>query len=256
VESRSRRQGPFAVGSLAVGVSFSADGTMLATASPGGVKLWDVATGAALGRVGDGSSADDVAFSPTAPLVAFVRTEGEGGGDAEIWDVARRSRIEVLQANAEAPYRFGRGYALAFSPDGRMLATAGDDPLVHVWDVESGKLIREFEQNVGGVLTLEFSSDGQTLAISGFDPVASLWDVATGTQIGPRLPAGSRSTMLDQSPDGRQLLTTAGNGQGAVWNIDPESWKQRACDIANRTLTREEWEEFLSGRAYKPACAT
>jgi WD40 repeat protein/tRNA A-37 threonylcarbamoyl transferase component Bud32 len=254
VESRSLRQGPFPVGSFAVGVSFSADGTTLATASPSGVKLWDVATGAALGRLGIGSYADDVAFSPTGPLVAFVRSEG--AGSAEIWDVAQRSRIATLEVNAAASYRFGRAYAIAFSPGGRMLATAGDDPLVQLWDVESGKLIREFEQNVGGVLALEFSSDGKTLAISGFDPVASLWDVATGTQIGPRLPSGSRRTMLDQSPDGRNLLTTAANGQGAVWDIDPESWKQRACDLANRTLTREEWEEFLPGRPYEPACAT
>jgi WD40 repeat protein/tRNA A-37 threonylcarbamoyl transferase component Bud32 len=254
VESRSLRRGPFRVGSFAVGVSFSADGTTLASAGPDGVKLWDVATGAVRGSLGDGSSADDVAFSPTEPLVAFVPTAGEGGRNAEIWDLAERSRIATLQVNAGA--RVGRAYALAFSPDGRTLAIAGDDPLVHLWDVKSRKLIREFPQNVGGVLTLEFSSDGQTLAISGFDPVASLWDVATGTQLGPRLPAGSRTMMLDQSPDGHHLLTTAGNGQGAVWDVEAESWKQRACDLANRTLTREEWEEFLPGRAYKPACAT
>jgi len=224
-------------------VSFSADGTTLATAGSSGVRFWNVATGAVLDSVG-GISVDDVAFSPTGPLVAFVRNEG---GDAEIWDVARRSRIRTLEAS---------GYAVAFSPDGRMLATAGDEPRVQIWDVESGKLIREFEQNVGGVQTLEFSSDGKTLAVSGFDPVASLWDVATGTQIGPRLPAGTRTTMLDQSPDGRHLLTTAANGQGAVWDIDPESWKQRACDLANRALSRAEWEEFLPGRPYEPACAT
>jgi hypothetical protein len=60
--------------------------------------------------------------------------------------------------------------------------------------------------------------------------------------------------MLDLSPDGRQLLMTTGNGQGAIWDIDPESWKQRSCAIANRALTREEWKEFLPGRAYQPAC--
>ena len=79
-------------------------------------------------------------------------------------------------------------------------------PLVHLWDVESGKLVHEFEQNGGGVFTLEFSPDGKTLAISGFDPVASLWDVATGTQIGPKLTAGNRTTMIDLSPDGRLML--------------------------------------------------
>ena len=138
-----------------------------------------------------------------------------------------------------------------------MLATAGGDPLVHLWDVRTGKLVRELEQNVGNaVWAIEFSRDGRILAISGGDSFASLWDVATGAQIGPRLGAGSRESMLDLSPDGRRLLMTSGNGQGAIWNIDPESWPQRACTLANRTLTREEWEEFLPGRPYEPACAS
>ena len=43
--------------------------------------------------------------------------------------------------------------------------------------------------------------------------------------------------MIDLSSDGRLLLETHGNGKGAVWDVDPESWKRRACDLANRTLT-------------------
>jgi WD40 repeat protein len=263
VASRSLRQGPFDVGpSQAVGVSFSADGTMLATAGGDGVNLWNVANGAALGRIGDGRRADDVAFSPTRPLLAFVRdgwaagvTAGDLGATAEIWDFAQRSRIATLQVNTGAPNREeGLGYTLAFSPDGRMLAIGGDDPLVHLWDVRTGKLIRELEQNVGGVLTLEFSPEGRILAISG-EADASLWDLATGTQVG-RLSGGSRKAMLDLSPDGRRLLMTNANGQGAVWDIHPTSQAQRACALANRTLSREEWEEFLPGRPYEPACAS
>ena len=60
--------------------------------------------------------------------------------------------------------------------------------------------------------------------------------------------------MIDLSSDGRRLLETHGNGQGAVWDVDPESWERRACALANRVLTREEWAEFLPGRPYEPAC--
>jgi len=265
VKTRSLGNGPFMVDvSQAIGVSFSADGTMLATAGSEGVGLWDAVTGAARGRLGDAGAADDVAFSPTANIVAFVRDGwlagdspgglGTGRAVAEIWDVGRRSRFATLHVNAGPPDRDeGLGQTLAFSRDGRLLVTAGDDPLVRIWEVGTGRLVRQFEQNVGGVLRLEFSPDGRTLAISG-KPDASLWDVATGTQVG-RLSGGSRRAMLDLSPDGRHLLMTNANGQGAVWDIDPDSWARRACALANRILTRKEWDEFLPGRPYEPACS-
>ena len=73
VASRSLRLGPFSVSKTSVeSLSLSADETMLATAGSDGVRLWDVATGAARGRVGDGSAVGAVAFSPAAPLVAIV----------------------------------------------------------------------------------------------------------------------------------------------------------------------------------------
>jgi WD40 repeat protein len=139
-----------------------------------------------------------------------------------------------------------------------MLATGGADTLVHLWDVSTGKLLRELEQNVGNaVWALEFSPDASVLAISGGDPYASLWDVATGEQLGPRLGGvGSREATIDLSSDGRRLLMTHGDGKGAIWDVDPKSWARRACTLANRTLTRAEWEEFLSERPYEPACAT
>ena len=257
VESRSRLRPPFRVAEgPAQGVSFSADGTMLATAGVDGVKLWAARTGAALGGVGATRSAGpiagpapagDVAFSPAGSLVAFVN---EMGGSAEIWDAARRSRIATLRPSFA---EYG-GYAVAFSPNGRILATGGLHTDVRIWDLRTGRLLRELEQGSAGVRSLDFSPDGRILAVSGFEPVASLWDVASGARIGPTLTAGDRQAQIDLSADGRHLLLTHGNGTGALWDVDPASWLQRACTLANRTLTREEWKKLVPGRPYQPAC--
>jgi WD40 repeat protein len=106
------------------------------------------------------------------------------------------------------------------------------------------------------VFTLDFSPEGTVLAASGWEPFAWLWDVATGARIGPKFTAGNGRAYIDLSLDGRRLLLTHADGRGALYDVDPESWAQRACTLANRTLTPEEWEEFLPGRPYDPACAS
>ncbi|HET8593562.1 MAG TPA: WD40 repeat domain-containing protein, partial [Solirubrobacterales bacterium] len=187
VESRSLRQ-EFYVGPPAccfLGVSISADGKILAIPGPGGVNLWEVASGEPLDTIAPGVPAGDVAFIPAGSTLAFVHAQG---GTAEVWDVAENSRITTLPVDSDSKYY----YAIAFSPDGRTLATGGvEDPITRVWDVPTGKLIRELDQGTPGAKTLDFSPDGRTLAVTGFAPVASLWDVATGARIGPTLTAGS-----------------------------------------------------------------
>ena len=247
VASRSRLHEPLYAGhpALVLAVGFSPDGATLATASSDlGLRFWDVTTGDSLDVPGFGGRASDVAFSADGAMIA----SGSDQGTAEIWDAATGASIATFDGTPED--------AVALSPDGHLLAVGGDGPVVRVWDVRTRKLVHELDQGGNGAFTLEFSPDGRTLAISGFEPVASLWDVASGTQIGPPLTAGDRRTMIDLSADGRQMLEVHGNGQGAVWDVDPGSWKRRACDLANRTLTREEWEEFLPGRPYEPACAS
>jgi WD40 repeat protein/tRNA A-37 threonylcarbamoyl transferase component Bud32 len=247
VGSRSRLHEPLYAGnpSWVLAVGFSPDGATLATASSDlGLRFWDVTTGDSLDDPGFGGSASDVAFSADGAMIA----SGSDQETAEVWDVATRTSIATFDGTPAD--------SVALSPDGHFLAVGGDGRVVRVWDVRTRKLVHELDQGGNGAFTLEFSPDGRTLAISGFEPAASLWDVASGTQIGPPLSAGDRRTMIDLSADGRQMLEVHGNGKGAVWDVDPESWKRRACDLANRTLTREEWEEILPGRPYEPACAT
>jgi WD40 repeat protein len=249
VASRSRLHQPRDAGAPAIvlAATFSPDGSTLVTASSDlGLRSWDAATGDGPDAFGPRGGASDVAFSADGAMIATVPSQG----GAEVWDTATGRPIAVFDGTR------GSDSSVALSPDGRFVAVGGFGRFVRVWDLSTRRLVHELDQGGNGAFTLEFSPDGKTLAISGFEAVASLWDVATGTQIGPRLTAGDRRTMIDLSSDGRFLLEVHANGQGAVWDVEPQSWERRACDLANRTLTREEWEEFLPGRAYEPACAS
>ncbi len=252
VESRSLRHGGIPAYGEQVGVVISKDGTTLVTASSDGIGLWDAETGESIGRI--------PAYLPFGGAPAFsddgaLLAVGFGGGGvprAQVFDVARRSRVAAMEGGPE-----GDGLSVALTPDGEKLALGGYGKVVRLWDVGTGKLIDVLDTGRGGATSLEFSADGSILAVSGFgEPAASLWDVATGTRIGPSLTAGRRTAMVDLSSDGRQLLLTLANGEAAVFDVDPESWARRACALANRALTREEWERFLPGRPYEPACAS
>ena len=55
-------------------------------------------------------------------------------------------------------------------------------------------------------------------------------------------------------PGGSQLAAAAPSGSVLVWDVNPASWRARACAVAGRTLTRAEWDEFLPGRPYQAGC--
>jgi WD40 repeat protein len=229
-----------------VGLRFTPDGKRLMTTGSGGIALWDVASGSSRGGI-DTYGASDLSFSADGRLVASA--VGLGGG-AKVWNLATRSPVATVLSGADAD-----ALSVALSPDGSTVALGGYGAVVRLWDVRTETLVRVLDHGGAGAMSLEFSPDGRVLAVSGFaEPVASLWDVATGIRIGPPLTAGLRTAMLDLSSDGRRLLLTAANGEGAVWDVDPASWARRACRLANRTLTREEWAKFLPGRPYEPAC--
>jgi len=84
---------------------------------------------------------------------------------------------------------------------------------------------------------------------------AQLWDAHSGKQIGTLpTPLAQNAGAAAFDPTGHTLVTAFRDGTVLLWDVDPASWRRRACALANRRLTEQEWQDFLPTQPYKPSC--
>src|SRR5262245_17884634 len=93
--------------------------------------------------------------------------------------------------------------SVAFSPDGKTVASAGLDKTIKLWDVATGKERARFQGHTKEVASVVFSPDGQTLASGSLDHTAKLWDVTTGQERAPLWGHDHWVFAVAFSPDGQ-----------------------------------------------------
>ena len=208
-------------------IAFSADGKTLATGS-GSLRLWDAATGRLRSIHSDDATRGvaGIAFSPDSRSIAVV------GGlfvkEAELWDTASGRIVqefaEPAGAGPAAPFTY-RGKptdfrirtGVAYSPDGRILATAPDGVVLR--EIASGNILATLNQPAKGVKAIAFSPDGKLLATAAEDKKVRLWSIPEGklqaTLEGPTQPLSS----VAFSPDG-QRIAAAGSGKRSILSRD------------------------------------
>lgn len=155
------------------GVDFSPDDHWLAAAGMrGNITIWDTETGAEVFVIDTGSPPKAVKFSPDGRTIAYPVASM-----VYVWDTTTQQIVHQLQGH------FDRVYEVSFSPDGRLLASAGQDGNIILWDLQSSTQLRLlFDETLPTAIgDMAFSPDGRLIAAvyaeDGAHPLV-LWGVS------------------------------------------------------------------------------
>jgi len=173
----------------------------------GGAALFDLSTGETLWEIDCPATCG--AVSADGKLLAL-------GSDPDIylWDLTTGNFLRLLKGHTS----YVR--SVAFSPDGRTVASGSLDGTVRLWYVASGRELRLLKGHTDYVYSVAFSPDGRTVASSGsLDRTVRLWDVASGREF--RLLKGHTSSVYSVafSPDGRTVAFGSWNQTVGLWDV-------------------------------------
>jgi WD40 repeat protein len=203
-------------------IAFSPDQVTVATAGDDQlVHTWSAESGAAFDVfAAHGGPVTSVAFASGGELISAAQDRV-----AFVWDAHPAWKLErtIGTGDAKSPLS-DRVCALAFSRDGRLLATGGGEPSrggeVKLWDVASGALVRDLPNvHSDTVFGLGFSPDGQLLASGAADKMARVTDLATGKVARTFEGHTGHVLAVNWSPDGRTLATAGADAQMKLWDF-------------------------------------
>jgi WD40 repeat protein len=182
----------------------------------------------------------DVAFSPDGKRAL----SGCSDGNARLWDLQSG---EILRTLETAPK--GRAWTVAFTPDGKQAVTGGgntfeksDGPAssLRLWDLATGKQIRQFEGHFKDVRRVAISPNGKQLLSASFDGSMRLWDLQTGEAVRIFVGPGNFVESVSFTPDGKRAVCSYGPGSAAKVNDQDPRCSLQLWDLA----TGKELKQF------------
>jgi polar amino acid transport system permease protein len=218
-----------------VDVALSADQSVLATAGPGAsLRVWDLQSGQSKSVTSQGGPWQAVALSDDGKLVA-----ASDGPNPKVWDAHSGELLQTLQGYYEKPdtNEDFRGHSkavtsLAFSPDGKTLASGSEDTTIAYWDLATGEVAAASEGHWAAVTAMLFDSQGRTLLTGGGDYKAHTFKFPGGKSTA--IYEGHLGTIwaVSYGPTSETLLTAGDDGTLRMW------------ESANQYMVHLEWSEY------------
>ncbi|KAF1960186.1 putative WD-repeat protein [Byssothecium circinans] len=194
-------------------LSFSADGTVLASAGGDGmVKILDVKSGAVLQTLDEhqrSKAVCSVSFSPNGTLLASSSADGT----IIVRDAGSRATTRILKGHLDLVN------SIAFSPDGMLLASASSDATVKLWDLQSGKALHTLRDHSQFPQSVAFSPEGTFLASASQDKTVIIWDAGSGATLRILKGHSDRVYSVAFSPDGMLLASASSDTTVKLWDL-------------------------------------
>ncbi|HEX9617563.1 MAG TPA: hypothetical protein VGA03_09095, partial [Anaerolineales bacterium] len=243
------------IGGLFPGVSrvnFSPDGQLLVTAGADGTaRVWEVHSGRevlVLSGHPNGNGVTNAIFSPDGSrLVTATDSSLSPDTVVKVWDFPAALKTgtgtgQELLALAGFPNRV---WGLAFSPDGRRLATS-TDIVAEVWGLDTGKKLFTLSGHTTPVGDVEFSPDGRLLATAGGEGTTKLWEAATGQELFTFTDVSGFLNSVDFTPDSKYLAIPGSDWVARLYAVELEELIALAKSRVTRSLTTEECRLYLN----------
>jgi WD40 repeat protein len=195
-----------------IAIAFSGDSRQLLSASDNKtVKLWDVNNGRELRSAGDAASLDFV------ESIAFA-VDGQSFASSadkaiELYDSSTGEKLRTFDSHAAG------FYAVAFSANGRWLASGSKDKTVRLWDTGTGREMPALVGHTGYVTSISLSKDGRWLASASLDKTIRLWDTTTGQEAVKLTGHEGTVDAIAFSPDTRWLASASYDKTVRLWDV-------------------------------------
>lgn len=193
-------------------MALSPDGRFLATPSEDKtVRLWDVKSGQFLQTLKHQAAVICVGWSPDGATLVT----GDGFPNAVChWNVATRQRLQILKGHG------GFVIDLAWSPNGRILASCSEDGMIWLWKVANRRVLRKLRGHSDRVEGFAWSSDGKRLCSSSWDCTVRLWNAETGKEIRTYIGHNAPVNCVTWSPNDQYIAAGSSNQTIRIWDAE------------------------------------